>query len=139
MIGRGTAAGALEAEGGGHDADRQRTELARDARDDGGGSGAGAPALAGSDEDHVGPPERRLQLVGRILGGLPADRRIGAGAEAVRDGLADVDLRRRVRDRERLEVGVDRDEVHLCDTRVHHPVDRVQPRTADTDRTSLPS
>jgi hypothetical protein len=54
---------ALEAERLGHDADRQRADLARDPRDDGRRAGAGAAALAGRDEDHVRALQQRLDLV----------------------------------------------------------------------------
>ena len=133
LLGRGAAARALEAERRRHDADGERAELARDARDDRCGAGARAAALARSHEDHVGAAERGAQLIHRLLGGRPADGRIGAGAEAVRELLSDRDLRRRVRDGERLPVGVHGDEVHLRDPRVHHAVDRVQPGAAHPD------
>ena len=113
--------------------DRERAELARDPRDDRCGAGAGAAALARGDEHHVRAAQRGPQLVHRLLGGGASDRRVGARAEPLRQALADRDLRRRVRDRERLPVGVHGDEVDLGDPRVHHPVDRVQPGAADAD------
>ncbi len=113
--------------------DRQRAELARDSSDDRSGAGAGAASLSRSDEDHVRPAQRRLQLIERLLGGSTPDGRIGAGPETVREPLSDRDLRRGIRDRERLAVGVDGDEVDLGDPRVHHPVDRVQPGSAHPD------
>ena len=103
------------------------------ARDDRCGAGAGAASLARGDEDHVRAAQRRLQLVDRLLGRRAPDRRIGARAEAVGQTLADRDLRRRVRDRERLPVGVHGDEVDLRDPGVHHAVDRVQAGAADPD------
>ena len=51
----------------------------------------------------------------------------------MRDALADRDLRRRVRDGERLPIGVHRDEVDLRDAGVDHAVDRVQAGAADAD------
>ncbi len=123
----------LEPERRGDDPDRESAELARDARHDRCGAGAGAASLARGDEDHVRPAQRRLELVERLLGGRAPDARVGARAEAVREPLADRDLRRRVRDRERLAVGVDGDEVDLRDPGVHHAVDRVEPGAADSD------
>ena len=83
--------------------DGQRAELARDPRDDRCGAGAGAAALAGRDEDHVRAAQRRADLVVRLLGGARGrspDRRPSRGRASP---LADVDLRRRVRERELLE------------------------------------
>ena len=59
---------------------------------DGRGAGAGAAALAGGDEDHVRALERFLDLVARLGGGAVADVRVGAGAEALRELVADVEL-----------------------------------------------
>ena len=49
---------------------------------DRGAAGAGAAALAGGDEDHVGALEHLLDLVAVLLGGLAADLGVAAGAEA---------------------------------------------------------
>ena len=54
---------ALELERRRDDADRERTELARDLRDDRRRAGAGAAALARRDEHHVRAAQRVLQLV----------------------------------------------------------------------------
>ena len=82
LLGRRAAARSLEAERRRDDPDRERAELARDARDDRRGTGAGAAALARGDEDHVRAAQRGLQLVDRLLGGCAPDAGIGAGAEA---------------------------------------------------------
>src|SRR5207244_8240028 len=74
-----------------------------------------------------------LDLVVRLLGGPPADVRVGAGAEALRQLAADVDLHGRVAELELLDVRVHGDELDLRDARVDHPVDRVQPGAADAD------
>ena len=44
-----------------------------------------------------------------------------------------MDLDRRIRERELLNVGVDRDELDVLDAGVDHPVDRVQAGAADAD------
>ncbi len=44
-----------------------------------------------------------------------------------------MDLHRRVRELELLGIGVDGDEIDLCDPGVHHPVDGVDARAADPD------
>jgi len=51
----------------------------------------------------------------------------------MREFLPDMDLHRRVREVELLHVRVDGDEVDLRDPGIHHPVDRVQSASADTD------
>ena len=61
VVGLLRAAAALELERRRHDPDGQRAELARDPRDDGRRAGAGAAALAGGDEDHVGAAQRALE------------------------------------------------------------------------------
>ena len=83
---------ALEAERPRDDADGQRLELTAELGHDRRRARAGATALAGGDEDHVGALERLLQLVARLLCGREADGRIRAGAEAARRLRADVDL-----------------------------------------------
>jgi hypothetical protein len=78
-----------------------------------------------------------LDLVVALLRRLPADRRLGAGAEALRQLAPDVDLRLRIGNLELLHVGVDRDELHLVDAGVDHAVDGVEPRAPDTDDLDL--
>ena len=53
-LGAARALLALEDEGLGHDADRERAVFARELRDDRRRAGAGAAAHAGGDEHHVG-------------------------------------------------------------------------------------
>ena len=133
VVGLLLAPRAFELERERHDPDRQRAELARDPRDDRRRAGAGAAALAGGDEHHVGAAQRALDRVVAVLGGAAADLRVRAGAEALGDLAADVDLRRGVAHLQLLDVGVDRDEVDLVDPGVDHAVDRVQAGAADAD------
>ena len=114
LVGRLPAVAALELERERDDAHGERAELAGDARDDGRRAGAGAPALAGGDEDHVRAAERALDRVVGLLGRALPDVRVGARPEALGDVAADVDLRRGVRDLERLDVRVEADELHLA-------------------------
>ena len=132
-LGRVGAAAALEAERAGDDADGQRAERAGDAGDDGRAAGAGAAALAGRDEDHVGPLEDLLDLLGVVLGGLAADLGVGAGAEAAGELAADVELDVGVAHQQRLRVGVDRDELDALEADLDHPVDGVHAAAADAD------
>jgi hypothetical protein len=50
-----------------------------------------AAAHAGGDEDHVGAVQVPEDFLGGFLGGVHADLRMGAGAQALRDGLAQLD------------------------------------------------
>ena len=127
------ALAALEDERLRDDADRERAELAGELGDDRRAAGAGAAALAGGDEDHVGALQRLLQLVAALLRGGLADGRVGAGAEAARRLRADVDLHVGVAHHQRLRVGVDGDELDAGEAGVDHPVDGVRAAAADAD------
>ena len=110
-LGLHRAAPALEGERPGDDADGERAEALGDLGDDRGAAGAGAAALAGGDEDHVGALEHLLDLVAVLLGGLAADLGVAAGAEAAGQLAADVELHVGVAHEQRLGVGVDGDEL----------------------------
>ena len=132
-LGLVAAALALERERPGHHADGQRAELAGDGGDDGRAAGAGAAALAGGDEHHVGAAQQLLDLVLGVLGGLAADLGVGAGAEAAGGVAADVELDVGVAHQQRLRVGVDGDELHALEALLDHPVDGVDAAAADAD------
>ena len=108
-------------------------DLPRELGDDRRAAGAGAAALAGGDEDHVGALQRLLQLVAALLRGGEPDGRIGARAEAPGSRRADVHLHVGVAHHQRLRVGVDRDELDPGQAGVDHPVDGVRAAAADTD------
>jgi hypothetical protein len=134
VVGLPGALGALEAERLGHHAHGQRADLLLgDLGDDGRGARAGAAALARGDEDHVGALERLLDVVARLLGGARAHVGVGAGAEALGELVADVQLDVGVAHGQGLRVGVRRDELDAAQTGVDHAVDRVGPTAADTD------
>ena len=124
---------ALEGERSGDDADGQCAQLAGDARHDRRAAGAGAAALAGGDEDHVGPLEDLLDLLRVVLGGLAADLRVGPGAEPAGELTPDVELDVGVAHEQRLRVGVDGDELDAAQPDLDHPVDGVDAAAADPD------
>ena len=125
---------ALELERAGDDADGERADLLLgDLGDDGRGAGAGAAALAGGHEDHVGALQRLLDLVAALVGRAVADLGVGAGAEAARELAADLQLDVGVAHLERLRVGVDRDELDALQAGVDHAVDGVGAAAADAD------
>ena len=134
VLGLSRALRALEGEGARDDADGERADLVLgDLGDHGRGAGAGAAALAGRDEDHVGALERLLDVVARLGGRTLTDVGVGAGAEALRQVVADVQLDVGVAHRERLGVGVRGDELDPAQARVDHAVDRVRAAAADAD------
>ena len=125
---------ALEGERLGDDAHCQRADfLAGDLGDDGSGARAGAAALAGGDEDHVGLGQRLADLRAGLLGGLAADLGVRAGAQAARELLADVDGLIGIRHQKGLTVGVDGDELHALDARLDHAVNGIGAAAADAD------
>ena len=99
---------------------------------DGRAAGAGAAALAGGHEHHVGALHDLFDLVGVVLGGLRAHLGVGAGAEAAGELAADVELDVGVAHEEGLGVGVDRDELDALESDLDHPVDGVDPAATDT-------
>ena len=105
----------------------------RDARDDRSGAGAGAAAGAGGDEHHVRALEQVLDAVVVLHRRGAPELRVGAGAEAAREALADVDRDVGVRLLQRLHVGVDGDELDAGDAGLDHAVDGVDAGTADAD------
>ena len=133
MLGGRGAAVALEAERLGHDADGQRAQLAGDARDDRRRAGARPAAGTGGDEDHVRALEQRLDAVVLLHRGLAPEIGVRAGAQPAGDLRADVqrDVGRRLL--QRLQVGVDGEELDALDLGLDHAVDGVDAGPADAD------
>ena len=132
-LGLHLAALALERERPGDHADGQRAQLAGDVGDHRRAAGAGAAALAAGHEDHVGALEHLFDLVAVVLGGVLADVRVGAGAEAAGQLPADVELDVGVAHQQRLRVGVDRDELDALEADLDHAVDGVDAAATDAD------
>ena len=132
LLGLVGATAALEGERPGDDADGQGAERAGDAGDDRRATGAGATALAGGHEDHVGALEHLLDLLGVVVGGLAADLGVGARAESAGELTADVELDVGVAHQQGLGVGVDGDELDALEADLDHPVDGVDSTSTDT-------
>ena len=124
---------ALELEGLGHDADGQDAHLAGGLGDDRRGAGAGAAAHAGGDEAHVAAGEPLDDLLDQLLGRGGADLGPGAGAEALGDAGAELELVAGLALLQRLGVGVRHDELAALELLVDHVVDRVAAGAADAD------
>ena len=132
-LGLHAAPRALELERAGDDPDRQRAELAGDLGDDRSGTGAGPAARAGRDEDHVRPSQQRLDAVVLLARGLAAEIGVRARAEAAGHRIADVQGLVGRGLLQRLQVGVDRDELDALDLGLDHAVDGVDAGAADAD------
>jgi hypothetical protein len=72
-------------------------------------------------------------FVAVLLDGLAANLGTGPGAKASRQFAADLNLHVRLGHRERLGVGVHRDEFDSPQLILYHPVDGVPSATTDTD------
>ena len=125
------AAASLEGEGAGHHTDRQGAQRAGDARHDGRAAGAGAAALAGRHEHHVGALDDLFDLIRVVLGRLGAHVGVGAGAEPAGELAADVELDVGVAHEEGLGVSVDRDELDALEADLDHPIDGVDATSTD--------
>ncbi len=123
----------LEAERLGDHRHGERADLGRQRGDDRHRAGAGAAAQAGGQEDHVGALEDLEDALGVLERGLAAHLGVGAGAQALGEQVADLQLDRRAALAQRLEVGVGGDELDAAQLRVDHAVDRVAAAAAHPD------
>jgi len=87
----------------------------------------GAAAEPRGDEHQVGSVDRLDELVGVLEGGVPADRRIGAGAKALRELLTQLHLDRGGVSCEAPGRRVGDDELDAIEAFPHHPVDALLP------------
>jgi hypothetical protein len=109
------------------------TPIVGDLGDHGGGSGAGAAALAGGDEHHVRALDHLVDLVTVRLGGVATHVGITAGTQPAGEITTDVELDVGIAHQQRLGVGVDGDELNTLQPRVDHAVDSVDAAAADAD------
>ena len=131
------AALAFEGERLGDDGDGERAHFAGQRRDDRSGAGAGAAAEAGGDEDHVGAFEGFDDFVGVFERGFAADFGIRAGAQTVGQFDAELNLYRRARHAQRLQIGVGDDEFDAFHAGIDHAVDGVAAAAAHADDLDL--
>src|ERR1700686_4790045 len=131
LAGHARALGALEVEGARDDAHGERADLVLgDLSDHRSRPGTRSPALARGDEHHVGALQCLLDVIARLRGGAKTHFGIGAGAEAVRGLVPDVEFDVGVAHGERLGVSVGRDELHAVHTGIDHAADGVGAATA---------
>src|SRR5690606_25593089 len=96
-------------------------------------AGAGAAAEPGGDEHEVGTGERLEDLVRVLERRLAADVRIGAGAEALRQLAADLQLDGGRIVQQRLLVGVGDDELDVAEPGAHHAAHGIAAAAAHAD------
>ena len=124
---------ALEPEGLCHHAYSENSHLLGGLSHNGCRAGAGAAAPAGGDEHHIGVLQGLGNLAAAFLSGLAANLRVGSGALAVSQLLANLDLIRCHRFVKHLLVRVDRHEVHTGYAGAHHTVYHVIAAAAYAD------
>jgi hypothetical protein len=101
--------------------------------DDRRSAGAGAPAHAGGDEDHVGALQHFGDTLAVFQGGLAAHFRVGASAQALRHAGTQLQNGARADVFQRLGVGIGADELNAFNIALDHMVDRVAAATTHTD------
>ena len=121
----------------GHDTDGQDAHFFSDFGDHGRRAGTGAAAHAGRDEHHVGASERRLDVLFAFFRRALSSGRIGAGAFALGDLLADLNFMGSLRTVQSLHICIDRDELNAAHTHLDHAVDSVSAAAACTDHFDL--
>ena len=137
LLGLLHAALAFERERLGDDGDGQRAEFAREIRDHGRRAAAGAAAEAGGDENHVRAFERFENFLGVFERGLAADLGIGARAQSLGELRAELQFHRRLRQLQRLQIGVGGDEFDAFHLGADHAVDGVATAAAHADHFDL--
>ena len=116
-----------------NDGNRERPLLTGGARDERAGSSAGATALTGGHEHHVGALDGLFDVGLVVLCRLGALFRVGAGAEATARGVVQRNLDVGVRTQQILRIRIDGDEFHILQPLCDHAVDCVAARATDTD------
>ena len=132
-LGQMHAALAFEVERLGDDRDGEDAALARGARDDRGRARSGTAAHAGGNEHHVCAFEKFEDFGLAFLRRRLADFRAGAGAQALGDGLAELDAVRGLGPRQRLRVGIGDNEFNALQPGVDHVVDGITACPADAE------
>ena len=121
----------------GDDGDSKRAHLTRQRRDDRSRARARAAAEAGGHEHHVSALKRFDDFVRVLKRGLAPYFRIRARTQPVRELHAELQLHRRARHAQRLQVGVGDDELDALHSGINHAVDRVPAATAHADHLDL--
>lgn len=125
--------GTFEGERLGHHRHGQDAHFLGDLRHDRRRAGAGATAHAGRDEQHVGAFDQLHDALAIFDGGLPADVRVGAGAQALGERAAELQHGARRSVFQRLRIGIGANEIDAIDACPHHVFDGVAATAAHAD------
>src|SRR5207302_1031465 len=117
---------------------RERTEVARDLRDDGRRARPRAAAHAAGDEHEIRALQAVQHFVAVFLDGLAADLRARARAQAARELLSDLHLHVGLVVEQGLRVGVHGDELDALESLVDHAVQGVAAPAPRTPRAPAP-
>ncbi len=117
----------------GDHADRENALLACDTGDDRSRAGAGPTAHARRDEHHIRAFETFPDMVLALQCRIFPDFRTGAGAEPAGPFRAQLNLVRRQRAIERLQIGIGRDEIDPGEPRPDHRIHGIASGSADSD------
>ena len=116
----------------GNHADGQNAHVARNLRDHGRRAGAGAAAHAAGHEHQIAAFDGVGDILAVLLSSLLTDVWIRARAESLCDLLADLNLFIGLAEGKRLLIGIHGDEFHALQAGIHHAVDRIGARAANT-------
>ncbi|MNQ91782.1 hypothetical protein D3C85_1071780 [compost metagenome] len=131
---------AFKRERTGHHCDGENTHFLRHLGDHRSSAGAGTATHAGGDEDHVAALQHFGDALAVFHGRLPADFRVGAGAQAFGHARTQLQDGARTDVLQRLCIGIGADELDAFDVVLRHVVDRIAAAAAhanDLDNRTL--
>ena len=137
MLGLLHAAFPLERKRLGDDRNGERAQFAGEIRNDRRGAAACAAAQPGGYENHVGAVERFQDFFGVFERGFAAYFGVGARPQPFRQFGAELQLHRRLRKLERLQIGVRGNEFDALHLGPYHAVDGVRTAASYTDYFNL--
>ena len=123
----------FELEGLRHDTDGQNSGFLGNIRHGRCSTRTGAAAHAGGNKHHVRVFQHSGNGIAALFGGPSADLRIRTRALTFRNFFTDLDLLVRIRNRQSLLIGVDRNELDTLGAVFHHAVDNIIAGSADTN------
>src|SRR3989454_4648876 len=133
LVGLHHAPLAFKGEGFRDDGNAQGTQFAGERSDHWRGTAAGASAEAGGNKNHVRAFERFDNFFRVFERGFAANLGIGAGAKALGELRAELQLHPSLRPLPRLQIGVRGDEFHAFELGANHAIHRVAASPAYTD------
>ena len=132
-IGLNHPAVTFKLEGLGHNTDSQDPGFLGNIRHGRRSARTGAAAHSGGNKDHIRVFQHSGDGIAALFGSSPADLRIRTRALAFRNLFTDLDLLIRIRNRQSLLIGVDRNELDTLGAVFYHAVDNIIAGSADTN------